>query len=146
MRRHSPKAVKFNNKTDEDRHVQIIEVEDGIEIINYDGKNKITVKHPRIPIEVSGTHGELEELTRQIMSMTVVPDFGYQEKNYGDDSVAGWRLLYDYVKKSPKMIKLQNLVKKRLEEKQAKEKLRQQQLQAAQLKKGGHTHRNVQQQ
>jgi hypothetical protein len=57
--------------------------------------------------------------------MTVVPDFGYQEKNYGDDSVAGWRLLYDYVKKSPKMIKLQNLVKKRLEEKQAKEKLRQ---------------------
>ena len=78
--------------------------------------------------------------------MTVVPDFGYQEKNYGDDSVAGWRLLYDYVKKSPKMIKLQNLVKKRLEEKQAKEKLRQQQLQAAQLKKGGHTHRNLQQQ
>ena len=62
------------------------------------------------------------------MSMTVVPDFGYQEKSYGDESVAGWRLLYDYVKKSPKMVKLQNLVKKGLAEKVAREKLRQQQL------------------
>ena len=65
------------------------------------------------------------------MSMTVVPDFGYQEKSYGDESVAGWRLLYDYVKKSPKMVKLQNLVKKGLADKAAREKLRQQQLQAA---------------
>jgi hypothetical protein len=66
MRRHSPKVVKFNNTqhVGEDRHVQIIEIEDGIEIMNYDGKNKITVKHPRIPIEVSGTHGELEELNK----------------------------------------------------------------------------------
>jgi hypothetical protein len=60
------------------------------------------------------------------MSMTVVPDFGYQEKSYGDESVAGWRLLYDYVKKSPKMVKLQNLVKKGLADKAAREKLRQQ--------------------
>ena len=74
--------------------------------MNYEGKNKITVKNPRIPITISGKHGELEELTRQIMSMTVVPDFGYQEKSYGEESVAGWRLLFDYVKKSPKMIKL----------------------------------------
>lgn len=44
--------------------MQIIEIEDGIEIMNYDGKNKITVKHPRIPIEVRGTHGELEELNK----------------------------------------------------------------------------------
>jgi hypothetical protein len=58
------------------------------------------------------------------MSMTVVPDFGYQEKSYGDESVAGWRLLYDYVKKSPKMVKLQNLVKKGLADKAAREKLR----------------------
>ena len=66
MRRHSPKVVKFNNTqhVGGDRHVQIIEIEDGIEIMNYDGKNKITVKHPRIPIEVSGTHGELEELNK----------------------------------------------------------------------------------
>lgn len=103
MRRHSPKVVKVNNsqhiQVGGNRHVQIIEIEDGIEIMNYDGKNKITVRHPRIPIEVSGTHGQLEELNKQIMSMTVVPDFGYQEKNYGDDSVSGWRLLYDYVKK-----------------------------------------------
>ena len=101
MRRQSPKVVKFD-----DKQVQIIEVEDGVEIMNYDGKNKITVKNPRIPITISGKHGELEEIHKQIMSMTVVPDFGYQEKTYGDESVAGWRLLYDYVKKSPKMIKL----------------------------------------
>ena len=63
-------------------------------------------------------------MNKQIMSMTVVPDFGYQEKTYGDESVAGWKLLYDYVKKNPKMIKLQNLVKSRLAEKVAKERAR----------------------
>ena len=76
MKRQSPKAVTFNKKLD-DRQVQIIEVEDGVEIMNHDGKKKIIVRNPKIPIQVSGRHGELEEINKQIMSMTVVPDFGY---------------------------------------------------------------------
>ena len=101
-----PKPLSISGE----HNVQLIHhLEDGIiEIMNHDGKNKITVRNPRIPIQVSGPqkYSELEELNKQILSMTVVPDFGYQEKTYGDESVAGWRLLYDYVKKSPKMIKL----------------------------------------
>lgn len=110
-----------------DHAIQISQHEEGfIEITGHDGKNKITVRNSKIPIESSGPekYSELEAINKQILSMTVVPDFGYQEKTMGDESVAGWRLLYDYVKKSPKMIKLQNIVQQRLIEKEKKEKER----------------------
>jgi hypothetical protein len=35
--------------------------------------------------------------------------------------VFGWRLLYDYVRKSPKMIRLQHIIKNKVEEKKQKE-------------------------
>lgn len=56
------------------------------------------------------------------MSMTVVPDFGYQQKNIVDQqNVFGWRLLYDYVRKSPKMIRLQHIIQDKVQEKKQKE-------------------------
>jgi|LauGreDrversion4_2_1035121.scaffolds.fasta_scaffold103810_1 hypothetical protein len=49
------------------------------------------------------------------MSMTVVPDFGYEQKNVVDQqNVFGWRLLYDYVRKSPKMVRLQHIIKEKV--------------------------------
>ncbi len=123
----SPNTLRFDSLTKTDQSIQITSPEEGlIEIKSHDGKNKITVRNPRIPIEASGQqkYSELQAINKQILSMTVVPDFGYQEKTMGDESVAGWRLLYDYVKKSPKMIKLQNIVQQRLQEKERKEKER----------------------
>jgi hypothetical protein len=35
--------------------------------------------------------------------------------------VFGWRLLYDYVRKSPKMIRLQHIIKDKVQEKKQKE-------------------------
>lgn len=56
------------------------------------------------------------------MSMTVIPDFGYEQKNIVDQqNVYGWRLLYDYVRKSPKMIRLQHIIHDKVQEKKQKE-------------------------
>jgi len=54
--------------------------------MSHDGKNKITVRNSKIPIKDLGPtkYLELEDLNKQIMSMTVVPDFGYQQKNIVD--------------------------------------------------------------
>jgi hypothetical protein len=86
--------------------------------MGHDGKNKITVRNSKIPIRDSGPskYLELEDLNRQIMSMTVVPDFGYEQKNVVDQqNVFGWRLLYDYVRKSPKMVRLQHIIKEKVQ-------------------------------
>lgn len=98
-----------------------------IEIYGHDGKNKITVRNSKIPIQQSGPHKylELEELDKQILSMTVVPDFGYSEERTVVDqasNLTGWKLLYDYVRKSPKMVKLQHIVKEKLRQKELREK------------------------
>ena len=83
------------------------------------------MRNPKIPIQQSGPQKylELEELNKQILSMTVVPDFGYQERNVVDQAqnLTGWKLLYDYVRKSPKMVKLQHIVKQKLREKELRE-------------------------
>jgi hypothetical protein len=36
-------------------------------------------------------------------------------------NLTGWKLLYDYVRKSPKMVKLQHIVKEKLREKELRE-------------------------
>lgn len=58
-----------------------------------------------------------------------MPDFGYG----GDDptsvfdtedrhNTSGWRMVFDYFKKEPRLVRLQKIVKQRLQEKIAKEK------------------------
>lgn len=78
---------------------------------------------------------KLETIDEQIKALGVVPDFGYQEQTIGDQNLSGWRLLFDYVRKDSKLIKLKNIVYHALHEKneiaqQQIQSQRQQQLQA----------------
>jgi len=57
-----------------------------------------------------------------------VPDFGYGGEDPASmiiedrNSTSGWRMVFDYFKKEPRLIRLQKIVKQGLREKIAKEK------------------------
>ena len=63
-------------------------------------------------------YNEMEDLNKQILSMRVVPDFGYYDDLVREDAPTGWTMLYDYCKKEPRLQKLQNVVHNRLQERE----------------------------
>ena len=83
------------------------------------------IKGAKIPITITGYQksNNLEMISEQIKGLGVVPDFGYNEKNIGDQNLNGWKMLFDYVKKDSRLEKLKNFVHKALEEKKEAEKI-----------------------
>lgn len=68
----------------------------------------------------------MEDLNKQILSMRVVPDFGYYDNLVREDAPTGWTMLYDYCKHEPRIQKLQNVVHNRLQERDVILRMRQQ--------------------
>lgn len=101
-------------------NIKIVEhPNDLIDIFSPGGQRKISIRKPKIPIKSTGKEkmSELQSLRKQIMSMTVVPDFGYEKSGmeFWED-VGGWKLFYDYVKKEPKYQKLTNYIQNKNEQ------------------------------
>ena len=69
------RITPFNTK-----QLLLVDGGDYVEIMSPEGQHRIKVRNPKIPIEVKGPekYRELEQINNQILSMTVVPDFGYK--------------------------------------------------------------------
>lgn len=78
----------------------------------YGHNDKITINKPTMTIKESGPEKfqELADIHKQILSLGVVPDFGYQLRTIGDENITGWSMFYDYLKKEPKLQRFHNLV------------------------------------
>ena len=73
------------------------------------GKRSIAIRHARIPIKSFGEakYEELSNISKQMLSMTVVPDFGEGYTNPPEfREFGGWKVFYDYIKKEPRFEKL----------------------------------------
>lgn len=78
-------------------------IDDYVEVYSPGGTSKIKIRKPKIPIISEGGEktGELMSIKQQILSKTVIPDFGYSQNGMLYNKSSGWNLFYDYCKKEP---------------------------------------------